>query len=45
MKDQRFAVAPGSHTLVGVKQYKVITFCPTDASESLLSDAFTKYAN
>ena len=24
MKDQGFAVAPGAHTLVGVKQYKVI---------------------
>ena len=25
MKDQGFAVAPGTHTLVGVKQYKVTT--------------------
>ena len=24
MKDQGFAVSPGTHTLVGVKQYKVI---------------------
>ena len=23
MKDQGFAVAPGTHTLVGIKQYKV----------------------
>ena len=25
MKDQGFAVAPGTHTLVGVKQYRVTT--------------------
>ena len=42
MKDQGFAVAPGTHTLVGVKQYKVITFCPTDSSGGLLSDVFLK---
>ena len=25
MKDQGFAVSPGTHTLVGIKQYKVRT--------------------
>ena len=34
MKDQGFAVAPGSHTLVGIKKYEVID------SEFLLLSCF-----
>ena len=28
MRNLGFAVAPGTHTLVGVKKYKVIKICP-----------------